>query len=201
MDSPPSTTSEPSLNATPGHRALLFQYGSNMSEHRLAARIRKYQRFAPAGVRRDIRLLGRARLSGWRFVFDLYSAQQECLVCDIVKGEDGEEVWGALYELDRELLVRSDGRRSVLDRIEGHRAEVDPENYRPITVTVELEGELREAHTYVGGEDARLRCRRDHPEARPGPDNLRAILGGAQSIGLPRTYIATIEAKATDEPG
>ena len=155
-------------------------------------KIGEYQSYAPAGVKLDVRLLGCARLSGWRFVFDLYSAQQACLVGDIVEGEDGDEVWGVLYELDRELLFRSDGRRSVLDRIEGHRTEVDPENYRPITVTLELEGERKEAHTYVGGEDARRRCRLDHPEARPRLDYLHSILDGAQSVGLPRGYVRAL---------
>lgn len=193
------------LNESSTARALLFQYGSNMSEDRLAAKIREHQSYAPVGAELDVRLLGCARLKGWRFVLDLYSARQECLVGDIVEGEDGDEVWGALYELDRQLLVRSDGRRSVLDRIEGHRTEMDPENYRPIAVTVELDGDPREAHTYVGGEDARQRCRLDHPDAAPRPDYLRAILDGANAVGLPATYIAalatTIEARARCGPG
>lgn len=192
-------------NESPTDRAFLFQYGSNMSEKRLTAKIREHQSYAPVGAELDLRLLGCARLKGWRFVLDLYSARQECLVGDIVEGEDGDEVWGALYALDRQLLVRSDGRRSVLDRIEGHRTEMDPENYRPITVTVELDGDSREAHTYVGAEDARQRCRLDHPDAKPRPDYLRAILDGAHSLGLPTRYIAalatTIEAQARGGPG
>jgi len=189
----------------PADRALLFQYGSNMSEQRLRAKIREHQRYAPAGADLDVRLIGCARLKGWRFVLDLYSARQACLVGDIVEGEDGDEVWGALYELDRQLLVRSDGRRSVLDRIEGRRTEIDPENYRPTTVTVELDGDPREAHTYVGGEDARQRCRLDHPDAKPRPDYLRAILDGGNAVGLPSRYMAalatTIEARARGGPG
>jgi gamma-glutamylcyclotransferase (GGCT)/AIG2-like uncharacterized protein YtfP len=180
-------------------RTLLLQYGSNMSEERLAAKILQHRRYAPFGVDLDVRLLGCARLGGWRFVLDLYSARQSCLVGDIVEGQHGDEVWGALYELDRELLVRSDGRRSVLDRIEGHRTEVDPENYRPITVTVELDGEPREAYTYVGDDAARRRCSSDHPDAKPRPDYLRAILDGAEALGLPVTYVralaATLEAQ------
>src|ERR671937_185854 len=147
-----------------------------MFEDRLAAKIRAHQSYAPEGTELDVRLLGCARLKGWRFVLDLYSARQECLVGAIVEGEVSDEVWGALYELDRQLLCRSDGNRSVLDRIEGHRTERDPENYRPITVMVELDGDSREAHTYVGVEEARQRCRLDHPDAKPRPDYLRAIL-------------------------
>lgn len=109
-------------------------------------------------------------------------------------------MWGALYELDRELLARSDGGRSVLDRIEGHRTEIDPENYRPITVSVELNGALREAHTYVGDDDARRRCRLDHADAKPRTDYLAAVLDGARAVGLPPTYVralaTTLEAQA-----
>lgn len=176
----------------PADRALLFQYGSNMSEQRLTAKIRKHQSYAPMGADLDVRLLGCARLKGWRFVLDLYSARQSCLVGDIIEGEDGDEVWGALYELDRQLLLRSDGRRSVLDRIEGHRTEVDPENYRPITVTVELDGDPREAHTYIGDDDARRRCRSEHPDAKPRRDYLRAILDGAHAVGLPASYMRSL---------
>jgi AIG2-like family len=179
-------------NESPTARALLFQYGSNMSEPRLTAKIREHQGYAPVGTDLEARLLGCARLRGWRFVLDLYSTRQNCLVGDIVEGEDSDEVWGALYDLDRQLLVRSDGGRSVLDRIEGHRTETDPENYRPITVTVELDGDPREARTYVGGEGARQRCRLDHPDAKPRPAYLRAILDGANVVGLPPGYMATL---------
>jgi AIG2-like family len=193
----------PKLNE-PADRALLFQYGSNMSEQRLRAKIREHQSYAPAGAELGVRLLGCARLTGWRFVLDLYSARQDCLVADIVEGEDGDETWGALYELDRKLLVRMDGRRSVLDRIEGHRTERDPENYRPTTVTVELGGDSREAHTYVGGVDARRRCSADHPGAKTRPDYLRAILNGAEAVGLPATYVralaTTIEGQSHHPP-
>ncbi len=103
-------------------------------------------------------LLGPARLPGFRFVFDLYSARQKCLVSDVIEGGESDEVWGVLYELDRELVQRSDSQRSVLDRIEGHQTKSDPENYRPIKVTVLLDGTPVTAVTYVGAEDARRRC-------------------------------------------
>ena len=176
-------------------QVLLFQYGSNMSEQRLGAKIREHSTYAPPSAQLDLQLLGAACLRHWQFALDLYSAKQECLVADIVEGEDDDEVWGALYRLDRELVVRSDRSRSVLDRIEGHRTEVDPENYHPITVTVWLNGEPRDAHTYVGGEDARRRCSVEHPEALPHPDYSRAILKGARSVGLPSDYIQALIAE------
>jgi hypothetical protein len=177
----------------PPDRALLFQYGSNMSEQRLTAKVRQHQHYAPAGVDLDVRLLGCARLKGWRFILDLYSARQSCLVGDIVEADQSDEVWGALYEVDRQLLIRSDGGRSVLDRIEGHRTEVDPENYRPITVTVELLGEQRAAHTYVGADDARRRCRSDHPDAKPREDYVTAILDGVRAVALPPRYLRALD--------
>jgi hypothetical protein len=163
-----------------------------MSEQRLRAKIGKHERYAPAEADLDVRTAGCARLPGWRFVLDLYSARQACLVADIVQGDDRDEVWGVLYELDAALVSRSDGRRSVLDRIEGHRTELDPENYRPITVAVEIDGELRDSHTYVGREDARERCRRDHSDATPRPDYLGAIMDGAESAGLPAAYVRAL---------
>ena len=67
-------------------------------------------------------------------MLDLYSFGNQGLVSDIVEGAEGGEVWGVVYELDRELVFRSDGGRSVMDRIEGHRTERDPENYKPAFV-------------------------------------------------------------------
>ena len=128
-----------------------------MSVERLRAKLGEFRRYAPPDASLEVELLGAARLPGWQFVLDLYSGQQACLVGDIIEGGDGDEVWGALYELDRELVFRSDGARSLLDRIEGHRTEIDPENYRPRPISVELNEELREAWTYIGHEAARRR--------------------------------------------
>jgi hypothetical protein len=164
-----------------------------MSAARLREKIRTHRRrYAPEGVSLDVELLGRARLRGWRLAFDLFSARQECLVVDIVEGGLTDEVWGALYELDRELVVRSDNLRSVLDRIEGHRTEIDPENYSPLVVEVDLESQLRSAYTYVGRDDARRRCATNHSGAAPRADYVQAILDGARSIELPAEYIRAI---------
>lgn len=173
-------------------RVLLFQYGSNMSAERLRAKIRVHRRYAPEGADLAVEFLGRARLAGWRLTFDLYSARQECLVVDIVEGGPANEVWGALYELDRDLVIRSDNQRSVLDRIEGHRTEIDPENYRPVVVTVDFESQSRSAYTYVGREDARRRCATNHGGAAPHADYVQAILDGARSSGLPAKYINAV---------
>ena len=188
-------SAKPTQHESPSGQILLFQYGSNMSEQRLGSKMREHSTYAPPGAQLDLQLLGAACLLHWQFALDLYSARQECLVADIVEGEDDDEVWGALYRLDRDLVIPSDRSRSVLDRIEGHRTEVDPENYHPITVTVSLNGKPRDACTYVGGEDARRRCSVDHPEALPRADYWRAILEGARSVGLPSDYIQALIAE------
>jgi hypothetical protein len=180
------------MNEQRGERLLLLQYGSNMSAERLRAKVWEFRSYAPPDASLEVELLGAARLPGWQFVVDLYSAQQQCLVGDIIEGGDGDEVWGALYELDRELVFRSDGARSLLDRIEGHRTEVNPENYRPRRISVELNGELNEAWTYTGHDKARRRCSSQPAGASPRPDYVQAILDGARSVGLPPEYIGAL---------
>jgi hypothetical protein len=178
------------MNTKEGKRLLLFQYGSNMSVTRLTAKVGQFRReFAPRGANLDVELLGPARLPGWRFVLDLYSARQQCLVADIVEAGEGDEVWGALYALDRELVFRSDGAQSLVDRIEGHKTKVDPENYRPRPISVELNGELKEAWTYSGHDEARRRCSLQHRGAETRVDYIDAILDGARSLALPHDYV------------
>ena len=126
--------------------------------------------------------------TSWRFVLDLYSQTNECLAGDIIPGDWNDVVWGALYELDRELVLRADGERSALDAIEGHMPNVDAENYWPMCATVALEGEAnRRVHawTYVGHPEARLRV---PAAARPSENYLDRVLVGAAEIGLPLEY-------------
>jgi cation transport regulator ChaC len=171
----------------------LFQYGSNMSLDRLQLRVDTLaKRYAPEVSRTKIRSLGQARLPGWRFTLDLYSTGQDSRVADICEGSAEDQVWGVAYKLHRELVDRSDGRRSVLDRIEGHRTERNPENYRPRIVGVELGGALVSAVTYVGTEDSRRRCRKEHKGAPVKPSYADAVLDGAASVGLPPDYQALL---------
>jgi hypothetical protein len=175
-------------------RTLLFQYGSNMTADRLRSGLEKHApRFAPAGTPLELELLGPARLGGWMFAVDLFGAGGQHRVADIVPGNDVSEVWGALYELPLELVRRSDGRRSVLDRIEGHRTELHPENNLPLQVTVEFDCEQVDAWTFVGRTDARERCARGYPEATVSPSYLQAIVDGARTIGVPDAYVRELE--------
>jgi gamma-glutamylcyclotransferase (GGCT)/AIG2-like uncharacterized protein YtfP len=171
-------------------QAKLFQYGSNMSSARLQEQVRRFARvYAPPAVPLDVRFLGKAALRGWRFVADLYSAGNECRVCNVIP-QEGSTVWGALYELDVELVLRTDGTRSVLDRIEGHRTTSDPENYTPIEVLVVADGSEFAAWTYIGLDEARARCAEGFSDA-PVSDNYRsAVLDGAAAVELPPAYVA-----------
>jgi gamma-glutamylcyclotransferase (GGCT)/AIG2-like uncharacterized protein YtfP len=171
----------------------LFQYGSNMSEQRLSTGIRRHARFAPRGTPLDVHLVGPARLQGWSLVFDLYSSVQRCLVADMIETQMSDEVWGGLYELDPQLVMRADQARSVLDRIEGRQTERDPENYQLIRVEVDVRGTSRSAFTYVGTDEARRRCKTEHPEAELCADYVAAITEGARALSLPAEYIRAVE--------
>jgi hypothetical protein len=177
---------------------LLFQYGSNMDRGRLLSQIERFApQYAPTGLAVELSLLGAASLPGWRFIADLYGAGSSHRVADIVE-EETATVWGALYELPVELVSRYDCKRSVLDRIEGHRTVKDPENYRPHNVTVDLRGEAREARTYVGLDEARRRCAAEHPDASVSEDYRDYVLGGATEVGLPQAYVAELAVALVD---
>jgi hypothetical protein len=55
----------------------LFQYGSNMSHVGFAQRIKDNDDHAASGTPLEARLLGRARLDGWRLLANLWSATRE----------------------------------------------------------------------------------------------------------------------------
>ena len=190
----------------PEETVRLFQYGSNMNCERFIQRIEEeYDRHAPPGTSVVVRLLGAARLDGWRLCANLWSATQErkklrdpsvgdyraCRVANIMR-DDGAEVWGALYEVTAALVTRCDGERSVVDRLEGHRTTRDPENYAKICVTVDLGVEAKTAWTYIGLREAICRCECAHPETGCDPDYADRVIKGAESIGVPEDYLAAL---------
>jgi hypothetical protein len=180
----------------------LFQYGSNMHPERFIQRIKDGNDHTPAGTPLDAKLLGLARLDGWRLHANLWSARQErhkrrdpslgdpraCRVVNIVR-EAGARVWGALYEIASDLVTRCDGERSVVDLLEGHRTTRDPENYAKICVTVEMDGDPRTAWTYIGLREATERCERRYPDTWCDPSYAETVLAGAQSIRAPAEYL------------
>ena len=166
-----------------------------MAETTLRSKIEQhFDTFAPAGTPAELTLRGCARLPGWRFTLGLYSVGNDCRVADIIETSGRDEVWGAVYELPVELVRRSDGKRSVLDRIEGHRTTRDPENYVPVMVMLDLDSAIAEAWTYVGLDEARDRCARDHHDARVTPTYADSILGGAESLAMPRAHVEQLRA-------
>jgi hypothetical protein len=173
----------------------LFQYGSNMAHQRFIERIRQeYKRHAPPGTPIRVTSLGAARLGGWSLRLDLWSATRGCRVLNIAE-QDGSEVWGSLYDIASELVTRSDGKRSVVDRLEGHLTTRDPENYAKICVIVDLAGEAKEAWTYVGLRDAVDRCVRAHPATQCDAGYADAVIEGAESLGVPVDYLAELRKK------
>lgn len=151
----------------------------------------EYDRYAPPGTPVHVTVLGPAALGGWHLQANLWSATRECRVLNITE-EDGAVVRGVLYEISAALVTRCDGRRSVVDRLEGHRTTVHPENYAKVCITVDLDGEPRTAWTYLGLREAIARCEREHPGTGCSGEYAQAVLDGAESIGLPDDYRALL---------
>ncbi len=77
-----------------------FAYGSNLSQKQMFAR-------CPHAV-----LVGKARVQNYKFAITGYSSRWRGGVATIVS-KRGSEVWGAIYELDPDCLVRLDGFEGV----------------------------------------------------------------------------------------
>jgi hypothetical protein len=180
------------IGAPESSTVRLFQYGSNMARGRFIQRIEaEYEAHTPRGTPVLVTLLGPARLDNWRLRANLWSATRGCRVVNIVE-ENGAEVWGALYKIAAALVTRCDGKRSVVDRLEGHRTTRDPENYAKICVTVDVGGEMRAAWTYIGLRQAIARCEREHPTTACDSDYMTTVIAGAESIGVPDRYLMTL---------
>jgi hypothetical protein len=168
-----------------------------MHRERFVERIRESYDHAPAQTPVVVTFLGPARLDSWRLEGNLWSATRarrvggDARVANIVRATGGE-VWGALYEIAAELVTRSDGERSVVDRLEGHLTTRDPENYEKICLTVEFRGDLTKAWTYVGLQDAIERCEREYPGTGCDAAYVETVIGGAKSSGLPEEYIDSL---------
>ncbi len=169
-----------------GRNILLFQYGSNMEPGRLNSSDRL------AGAAREI---GVARLDHQGIRFDLYSANNECGVTDIVSAAR-EHVLGVLYEVPYRLVVAPKGQRSRMDEIEGARRG-RLSNYKRQKILVRRNGEIVEARTYVGtalGRKGFLRHSSD--ERRVSEDYFNHLLAGARQFRLPKSYVAYLRRQA-----
>jgi len=142
---------------------LYFAYGSNMS----AARLRAADRTPSA------QLIGAARVSGYRLVFDKVgrdgSAKADCERTDAPT----DIVHGALFRI-------AHGDRPALDKAEGL-----GNGYDAFEISVDTDSGIVSALTY-------LATRKDSA-LKPLTWYMHHVVQGARQCGLPDTYVAAIE--------
>lgn len=152
-------------------RTFYFAYGSNMAIERLRARVS------------SVELVAVASLDGHVLRFHKPSKKDGSGKCDAAyTGNLQDSVLGALYLIQTNQLPE-------LDRFEGRGY-----GYERKTVSVRsLSGSSHSAETYVGTNfDSSL---------RPLDWYKEHVLRGARAIGLPSSYIASIEAVVADIDG
>jgi len=136
-------------------RVLYFAYGANLDTQAMRRR-------APSA-----RVLGRARLRGYRRAFTVRSPYWGALA-DLLEDPQGE-VWGLLYEMEERDLAR-------LDAFEGY-----PDLYTRFPVTVEVEGVRRVPGVWV----YTVRPERREGEFAPGARYRRVLEEAGRRLGLP----------------
>ena len=137
-----------------------FAYGSNMNHQQMKER-------CPAS-----RFIGKARLDGFRFVYDGYSRTRDGAVANILESHaPGAMVWGGLFEIGEDDLA-------ALDRYEGH-----PRSYQRRTMTVRDE----QGTTY----DVIAYYRTGEALGRPSGRYRAIVVEGAKDCQLPGSYVAS----------
>ena len=146
---------------------LYFAYGSNLDTTQMQARIGR----VPRGTI--------ARLPGYRLAFNTSDVEQTEIYANLMP-EDGNSVWGVIYECDEAELKK-------LDQYE----DVDSGHYRrgPVVVVTPSEKRL-EAMAYFAC-PGRL-CAEGQPSAR----YRLSIVSGARQHGLLAEYVRRIETLA-----
>lgn len=148
---------------------LYFAYGSNMEWRQLKGR-------CPSA-----RFEGVASLNDHRLAFTRRSAKRGCGVADVVPDE-GEVVWGAVFEIDDRDVGR-------LDAAEGYSPGRAKNSYR-----------REERHVFVAGDDEQPLAVAVYiggpQDAAPLPNQeyKNLILAGARRWRLPGDYIKKLEA-------
>lgn len=141
-----------------------FAYGSNLDLLQMQLRCPGAQ------------FVSTARLDGYRLCFPRKSFVRDCAIVSI-EPSPGEEVWGALYELDGTDIAR-------LDEREGYDKRRDRQlnHFNRITVRVEGADEravLAEVYVAV-------------PSADPGvptPQYVGYLIASAAECGLPKSHL------------
>jgi gamma-glutamylcyclotransferase (GGCT)/AIG2-like uncharacterized protein YtfP len=127
------------------------------------------------------RLVGKARLDGYRLGFTTYARTRQCGVADIV-AHRGAVVWGLLYELDEADLPS-------LDRAEGH-----PVKYRRIALRVSIGDDVAENVSCYEVVSKR--------QFQPPSEHYLGLMTNAGRLhGFPRAYLAELEAVPCQQPG
>ncbi|XP_058130618.1 gamma-glutamylcyclotransferase-like isoform X1 [Anopheles ziemanni] len=149
-----------------------FAFGSNL----LAKRIHIQN---PTAVRK-----GYGYLKDYSLDFFHYAARWRGAPATIVE-QKGEEVWGAIWEIDNSNLAD-------LDRQEGVHNSV----YKPLTLPVVLPGgDTLECRVYqLVKNPCCLAPDADRPyERQPSKTYMNIIINGAKETGLPEDYIALLK--------
>ena len=133
-----------------------FAYGSNIDENRMQERCPKS------------RLVGKARLEGYKISFSRYSGKWNGGVADIIEAENSH-VWGILYEITEDDLAR-------LDKFEGH-----PNIYiRKKVIVIDDNDQEIEAFAYE------VVDKKDY--IPPSPKYLSMLKSGAYKYNFPKSY-------------
>lgn len=135
-----------------------FAYGSNMCLRQMEERCGK----------ENFTLIGRAKLQGYRFVYDGYSKSRNGAVANILKDERCN-VEGVLYKINLKAL-------DMLDRYEGY-----PRTYQRKEVLVHRNnGKQYRAWVYY---------RTEQQPGRPSTEYRQVVIQGAHENGLSDDYI------------
>ncbi len=108
----------------------------------------------------------KAYLPGYKIVFNVKSPDGKGNP-NIERGGDG--VWGVVYEVDEKTL-------RLLDKVSPR--------YKRVKVKVIVDGEEREAWTFIGKTIA---------DVNPDPSCVESIIEGAKYHGLPEEYVRYLE--------
>lgn len=152
---------------------IYFAYGSNMNPGQMAARCPEH------------RTIGIARLDNYRLYFPRFSRARNCASAGI-EPVAGNAVWGVVYDIPPGDVV-------ILNHHEGY----DPEGpvaanrhiMRDVTVKVVGQPEPLAAKTYFAVPDGTT--------ALPSEAYMHALIDGALYHGLPKAYVAALEAVRT----
>lgn len=152
---------------------IYFAYGPDMNPARMVQR-------SPGH-----RSLGVARLENYWFSFPRFSPSERSATISIVESP-GSVVWGALYELPEEDVP-------ILNHIHGFDPEGPPGINEHVAreVNVQRLGHVQPlvASTYIAVADER--------KAQPSEAYMMLILDGARYHGLPKAYLAALQAVKT----